>query len=424
MAEYSTRTFSNYGGNSSSGRGAAHFGGSRSGGSNGRSYGGRGGRSFGGRSRKPMNGKQYIHPSKFIKAAKPVTEVPYTPQNSFADFDVHPLIQQNITAKGYVTPSPIQDQAIPVGLSGADIVGLANTGTGKTAAFALPVLHKLITDPSAKALVIAPTRELAQQIEDECRSIARGSGIGAAVLIGGSPMGPQLRDLRYKPQLVIGTPGRIKDHIERGTLDLSDFNLIVLDEVDRMLDMGFITDIRFILDVMATPRQSFFFSATMEPNIRELVNTFLSDPVVISVTNGNTSDNVEQNVVEYGGSHEKIEKLHDLLNQETVAKVLVFDDTQRSVERLSDELIARGFRANAIHGGKTQGQRQRALKEFKDNHINVLVATDVAARGIDIADITHVINYSTPQTYEDYVHRIGRAGRAGRTGVALTFIER
>jgi superfamily II DNA/RNA helicase len=220
------------------------------------------------------------------------------------------------------------------------------------------------------------------------------------------------------------TPGRIKDHMERGTLDLSSFNMVVLDEVDRMLDMGFLPDVRFILSSLGTPRQSFFFSATMEPNIEQLIRTFTHDPIVISVKTGVTSDNVEQGVVEYGGSHEKIEKLHDLLNQEHVAKVLVFDDTQRSVERLSEELVARGFKANAIHGGKSQGQRQRALKQFKDDHINVLVATDVAARGIDVADITHVINYSQPQTYDDYVHRIGRAGRAGKTGNALTFVER
>ena len=402
-----------YGGSSGGGyRGGASFGGRSGGGS-------RGGRSGGNKF-----SKQYINPSRFIQAAKPVDAAEYVSTHTFMDFNYDDLLKRNIVAKGYITPSPIQDQAIPLGLEGKDIVGIANTGTGKTAAFALPMLHKLMNNPTSKALVIAPTRELAQQIEEECRSIAKGSGLSAATLIGGSPMGPQLRDLRYNPNLVIGTPGRIKDHMERGTLDLSGFDVVVLDEVDRMLDMGFITDIRFILDVLATPRQSFFFSATMEPNIEQLIRTFLYEPIVISVKTGVTSDNVEQDIVEYGGSHEKIEKLHDLLNQDHVAKVLVFDDTQRSVERLSEELVARGFKANAIHGAKSQGQRQRALKEFKDNRINVLVATDVAARGIDVADITHVINYSTPQTYEDYVHRIGRAGRAGKTGMALTFIER
>ncbi|HEX8182695.1 MAG TPA: DEAD/DEAH box helicase [Candidatus Saccharimonadales bacterium] len=401
---------SSYGGRSSSSRGAS-FGGRSSGGSRGRS----GGSKF---------SKQYINPSRFIQAAKPSDAVEYVSKHTFNDFNFDDLLKRNVIAKGYINPSPIQDQAIPLGLEGKDIVGIANTGTGKTAAFGLPMLHKLMNDKDSHALVIAPTRELAQQIEEECRSIARGSGLAAAILIGGSPMGPQLRDLRFNPNLVIGTPGRIKDHIERGTLDLSKFDIVVLDEVDRMLDMGFITDIRFILDVLATPRQSFFFSATMEPSIEQLIRTFLHDPVMISVKTGVTSDNVEQAVVEYGSSHEKIEKLHDILNKEEVAKVLVFDDTQRSVERLSEELVARGFKANAIHGGKSQGQRQRALKQFKDNHINVLVATDVAARGIDVADITHVINYSQPQTYDDYVHRIGRAGRAGRTGNALTFVER
>lgn len=368
--------------------------------------------------------KQYINPSRFIQAAKPVETVEYVSTHTFADFAFNDLLKSNITAKGYVTPSPIQDQAIPVGLTGNDIVGIANTGTGKTAAFALPTLNRLMEDPRSRALIMAPTRELAQQIEDELRSIAKGSGLSSAMLIGGSPMGPQLRDLRGNPNVVIGTPGRIKDHIERGTLKLSGVNIITLDEVDRMLDMGFIADIRFILDKLATPRQSFFFSATLDPKIEDLIRTFLSDPVVISVKTGITSDNVEQNVVEYGGSHEKIEKLHDILTQDHVGKTLIFDETQRSVERLSDELLARGFKVNAIHGGKSQGQRQRALKQFKDSHINVLVATDVAARGIDIADITHVINYTTPQTYDDYVHRIGRAGRAGRTGNALTFVPR
>lgn len=340
------------------------------------------------------------------------------------DFDVNQLIKDNITAKGFVTPSPIQDQAIPHGLVGNDIVGIANTGTGKTAAFAIPTLQRLMTDRGSKALIMAPTRELAQQIQEECRSIARGSGLACAMLIGGAPMNPQLRDLRHNPSIVIGTPGRIKDHIERGTLDLGSFNVITLDEVDRMLDMGFIADIRYILDKLSQERQSFFFSATMDSKIEDLIRTFTSDPVMISVKTGHTSDNVEQDIVRYGSSHERIERLHDILNQTEVAKVLVFDETQRSVERLSDELVSRGFKANSIHGGKTQGQRTRALKQFKDNHINILVATDVAARGIDIADITHVINYSTPQTYDDYVHRVGRAGRAGRTGKALTFVER
>jgi ATP-dependent RNA helicase RhlE len=369
------------------------------------------------------NKKDYIHPSRFIQAAKPRVEVEaYQPTHSFADFAVLPLIHANLAARGYVDPTPIQDQAIPHGLAGRDVVGIANTGTGKTVAFAIPVLHHLITD-NKRALIMAPTRELAQQIEDECKVVAKGTGLFGALLIGGMAMGPQLQALRANPQIVIGTPGRIKDHMERGSLNLRDFSIVVLDEVDRMLDMGFINDMRTILGELATPRQSFFFSATMDAKVQSLMNTFVGEnPVTISVKTGETSDNVEQNIVQYGSSSERLDKLHDLLINGQVEKALVFDETQRSVERLLRDLEIRGFKADAIHGGKSQGQRKRALDKFKRSEVKILVATDVAARGIDVADITHVINYSTPNSYEDYVHRVGRAGRAGRQGYALTFV--
>jgi ATP-dependent RNA helicase RhlE len=287
----------------------------------------------------------------------------------------------------------------------------------------LPALHQLMTFADSRALIVAPTRELAQQIEQECRSIAKGSGLRGALLIGGSAMGPQLRDLRAKPRIVIGTPGRIKDHQRQGTLDLSNFNIIVLDEVDRMLDMGFVDDVREILNSLAAERQSFFFSATLDTRVKNLIHTFANDPVTISLKVGETVDSVNQDVVRYAGNMEKMQKLHDILIDHGVEKAIVFDETQRSVERLSNELIARGFEADAIHGGKSQGQRQRALDKFKSNKVKILVATDVAARGIDVKDITHVINYGMPQSYDDYVHRIGRAGRAGKTGHALTFIQ-
>jgi superfamily II DNA/RNA helicase len=287
--------------------------------------------------------KDYIHPSKFIQSAKPQTEEDYVPLHMFSDFKLYPQIQTNLRTMGFAIPSPIQDQTIPAGLLGRNIVGIANTGTGKTAAFAIPVLNRLIAESNSTALILAPTRELAQQIEEQCRQIAKGSGLGGAVLIGGMPMGPQLRELRNNPRIIIGTPGRIKDHLERRSLNLANCNIVVLDEVDRMLDMGFVNDIRHIL--------------------------------------GQTKPE-------------------------------------------SKELGARGFSAGSIHGGKSQSQRLRALKSFKNNEINVLVATDVAARGLDVSDITHVINYSSPQSYKDYIHRIGRTGRAGKTGHALTFVER
>jgi superfamily II DNA/RNA helicase len=365
--------------------------------------------------------KDYIDPNRFVKVATPSTEVVFTPVNSFADFDVNPLLKENIINKGYVTPSAIQDKAIPHGLAGRDVIGIADTGTGKTAAFGIPILQKVMLQ-GGKVLIVAPTRELAQQIDDEFRSIAKGSNLKGAVLIGGTGMGTQLRDLRYNPQIIIGTPGRIKDHLERGTLKLHDCNFVVLDEVDRMLDMGFIGDVTEILSKLAVERQSFFFSATLNPRVQKLIETFSKDPITISVKTGETGENIHQDIVRVNGDREKIDKLHDLLIGGTIKKAIIFDDTQRSVERLSNELVSRGFSADAIHGGKTQGQRQRSLDKFKSGGLDILVATDVAARGIDVKDISHVINYSTPQTYADYVHRIGRAGRAGKVGYALTFV--
>jgi ATP-dependent RNA helicase RhlE len=367
-------------------------------------------------------GGEYINPARFVAVAKPSQAADYTAKHRFEDFDINPILQTNLKAKGFEVPSPIQDQTVPLGLEGRDVIGIANTGTGKTAAFAIPVINGLISRQNARALIVAPTRELAQQIEDECRSIGKGGGFTGAVLIGGTGMGTQLRDLRARPRLVIGTPGRIKDHMERGTLKLENFNMVVLDEVDRMLDMGFLPDVSFILKALAPVRQSFFFSATMDPRVQGLIRTFSNDPETVSVKTGESSDHVNQDVVRYAGNHDKMDKLHDILLKTEVDKVIVFDETQRSVERLSNELVARGFKADAIHGGKTQGQRQRALDSFKASKTKILVATDVAARGIDVIDITHVINFSQPNSYQDYVHRIGRAGRAGRVGHALTFV--
>lgn len=366
---------------------------------------------------------QYINPALFVRQAKPVQLDDYVPKHAFMDFNINVLLKNNLKNKGFELPTPIQDQTIALALEGKDIIGMANTGTGKTAAFAVPVLHQLMDRQNSRAIIIAPTRELAQQIEDDCRWIAKGSGIRGALLIGGTAMGPQLRDLRANPRIVIGTPGRIKDHVEQGTLDLSMYNLVVLDEVDRMLDMGFINDVRHIVSRVANKKQSFFFSATMDSRISGIIQDFAVDPTTISVKTNEGSENVNQDIVSYNTTHDKLDKLHNILIKENVAKVIVFDETKYSVERLSKELIARGFKADAIHGGKSQSQRQRSLDRFKKDVVNILVATDVAARGIDVSNITHVINYSTPQSYSDYIHRIGRTGRAGQIGNALTFVN-
>lgn len=367
--------------------------------------------------------KAYIDPALFVQSAKPRAEVAYTPINNFQDFELNELIKRNLESMGYQAPSPIQDQALPHGLDGKSIVGIADTGTGKTAAFAIPIIQKLITDLTAKAIVLAPTRELAEQIEEQFSKIAKGSRLDGALLTGGTSMARQLGELKYDPRIIIGTPGRVKDHLQRGSLNLSDCTITVLDEVDRMLDMGFVNDITHILTQTSMERQSYYFSATLDARVRGIIDTFSKDPLYISVKSGNTSENVDQDVVTHG-AEDKLDKLHDILIEKTAAKVIIFDDTHRLVEKLSKELVARGFSAGSIHGGKSQPQRQRILQQFKSNEVSILVATDVAARGLDVSDVTHVINYSLPQSYEDYVHRIGRTGRAGKVGYALTFIEK
>ena len=363
-----------------------------------------GGKPAGNRGRSGGCVKQFIHPSRFIQEARIVEKEAYVSVNSFEDFAVQKRILENTLAK--------------------DVVGIANTGTGKTAAFAIPMIHDLITHMDHRAIILAPTRELAEQIMEEAFTFGKGCGLRSALLIGGASMHMQKRDLRYNPRIVVGTPGRIKDHIQQGTLNLSGFNFVVLDEVDRMLDMGFINDITDILSRVSKERQSLFFSATMEPKIAKLIERFARDPITISTKEGLTVDSVSQNVVYYSGTNDKIEKLHDLLIGGACTKTIIFDDTKRAVERLGRELSARGFKVDEIHGDKTQAQRTRAIKRIKSDEIDILVATDVAARGIDVSDITHVINYSTPNSYDDYVHRIGRTGRAGKAGFALTFLSR
>jgi len=371
---------------------------------------------------KPKHG-QYIDPARFVKVATPISNEEYVPKHQFSDFEVDSRLSANIHQKGYISPTPIQDQTIELGLGGKDIVGIANTGTGKTAAFLVPILNRLMTDRNAKALIVAPTRELAQQIETERRSMSKNGSIYGALLIGGSSYGPQLSDLRRNPNVVVGTPGRIKDHIEQRSLDLTRFNIVVLDEVDRMLDMGFVADVRLLLDKLATNRQSYYFSATMDQRVSALISNFSPDAVTVSVRQGDTSSNVHQDVIPYSGKSNKLDALHTLLIEPLVTKTIVFESTQRGVERLERDLRDRGFDVAAMHGGKTQGQRRRALESFKEGKVSIMIATDVAARGIDVADISHVVNYGLPQTYDDYTHRIGRAGRAGKIGYALTFVE-
>lgn len=376
---------------------------------------------------RPQRGpkKATIHPSKFINKMVTVAEqTPYEPNHLFSDFKFNVDLQRNIDHKGYVSPSAIQDQAIPHVLDGKDVIGLANTGTGKTAAFILPIIEKLHANKDElSVLIIAPTRELAQQIDEQFRAFSYNMRLYSTLLVGGSNIDRQIRGLRRRPHVIIGTPGRIKDLMKRQELKLDKVETLVLDEADRMLDMGFINDIRDITEQTSPTRQTLFFSATITPAIDKLTQDFLSDPITVSVRTADTSESVEQDIIEAYSKEEKLSKLVDLLGSKEFEKVLVFGETKYGVQRLSDHLDKSGFSSAAIHGNKSQSQRQRALKAFSDNRVRVLVATDVAARGLDIPNVSHVINFDQPMTYEDYIHRIGRTGRGGAVGKALTFVD-
>ena len=384
-------------------------------------FGGRGRGGFS-NSRGRRNTGSDIHFSKFINKAVITEEVTkFVPEHLFKDFNIDDRIKANIFAKGYVEPTPIQDKIIPHVLRGEDVVGIANTGTGKTAAFLIPLIHKVLLNPKEEILIVVPTRELAQQIEEELKSFTEGMKIFSVCCVGGAPIGRQISMLRYWNNFIIGTPGRLKDLVNRKVLNLKPFSTIVLDEADRMLDMGFIADMKLIMSQMSAKRHTLFFSATVSHEVEQLIKAFLKNPVTISVKTGDTCKSVDQDVVRING-REKIDVLHELLNNPELSKVLIFGRTKHGVERLSKTLEQRGFKADSIHGDKNQSARQRALGKFKDDHIKILVATDVAARGLDIPDVTHVINYDVPATYDDYVHRIGRTGRANKKGKALTFI--
>lgn len=378
-------------------------------------------RSNRGRSSSKKRGES-IDESKYVSKANPTATAEVTIENTFADFSFCDQLNKNLNSRNYSTPTPVQDKSIKPIMEGRDVVALANTGTGKTAAFLLPLIDMCFRDRSKKVLIIAPTRELAQQIESEFKKFAVSMGLYSAICVGGVPIYRQIESLRRRPNFVIGTPGRLKDMKTRGIIDFASYRFVVLDEIDRMLDMGFVDEIKKVLSELPENKQSLFFSATIPPKIRELVNIFLNNPVTIQVSSGDTSKNVDQDIVRVSRD-QKFDRLKELLITKELQKVLVFIETKHEVEKLSEDLIRDGFKADSIHGNKRQSQRQKALSRFKENQIQILVATDVAARGLDIDNVTHVINYTLPQTYNDYIHRIGRTGRGDRTGCALTFVS-
>ena len=411
------------GGNSGGYRGGNSGGSSRGGFSSGGSRGGfSGGRSsFGGNKRRSFKGDN-IDETRFVNRASEIEEVAHVAKHTFADFGVHEMLAKNLAAKGYVQPSPIQDQAIPVALEGGDVIGIANTGTGKTAAFLIPIINKLVSDKNSKVMVLTPTRELAQQIEAEFRSMTVGMRLWSVSTVGGLPIMRQIRSLEMGVHIVIGTPGRVKDLIARNKINMAQISTIVLDEADRMMDMGFIDDMRMILGGMPKDRQSLFFSATFSPEIRNLCNDFLNNPTTIAIKTRDTSSSVDQDIIR---SHpaDRVEKLHDLLTQPEFTKVLIFRETKHHTDELARELKDRGFAVSALHGDMRSRERSRAVEALTKGQIQAVIATDVAARGIDIPDISHVINFDTPSTYDTYVHRIGRTGRGNKKGIALTFVR-
>ncbi len=385
------------------------------------------GRNFSSRSggrNKRKSSYEKIDVSRFISKSTVIEkEEIYLPTHTFSDFKIDAKLKLAIANKNYIYPSPIQDKSISHALEGRDILGIADTGTGKTAAFLIPIINKIISNRDETAIIVAPTRELAIQIETEFNDFVRGMKIYGVVCVGGAPISAQIRSLHRECNIVIGTPGRLVDLIKRGEIDLSTTRSIVLDEADRMLDMGFINDITFILEKTPTDRQGFFFSATLPKPIEKLIERFTSNPVKVMVKTRETSKNVEQDVIRLNNGADKIDTLCQLLDKEDeFKKVLIFSEMKHSVEKLSVELIKRGYKAGSIHGDKRHNDRQRTLLRFRKDEINILVATDVAARGLDIPEVTHVINYEIPQTYDTYVHRIGRTGRASKKGVALTFV--
>lgn len=364
-----------------------------------------------------------LNPLVFVRPAMPEMQDDVLIQHTFTDFNLPEQLVRNVQAKGYVTPTPIQDQALEPALAGRDVLGLADTGTGKTAVFALAIIKTIMENPNDTALVVAPTRELAVQIRDEIRSMSSGVQVYSSLFIGGSDIRRQLDELRRRPNVFIGTPGRLRDLYNRRALRLDNTRTVVLDEVDRMLDMGFVHEITELLSFLPAQHQTLLFSATIDQKVEGIAMRFMHNPEKISVKTNAGSLNVEQNIIRASGKQGKIAVLNDLLSKDSFKKVLIFGRTKYGVEEIAVSLQRAGFNADSIHGDKRQSQRETVLRKFKDNQIRILCATDVAARGIDVKDITHVINFDQPATYDDYIHRIGRTGRAGKSGIALTFVD-
>ncbi len=342
---------------------------------------------------------------------------------NFESFNLHPSILEGVTAQGYLTPTPIQLKAIPLIMAGRDVIGLAQTGTGKTAAFALPVLNRLVGCPRKRVgvLIVSPTRELAEQTTEAVNALGYAAGLKCVPIYGGVPMEHQVRELEQGAELVAACPGRLLDHLYRGTLDLSDLQVLIIDEADRMFDMGFLPDIRNIVKCILKPRQTLLFSATMPPDIRRLVREVLRDPVTVQIGIQAPADTVSHALYPVA-PHLKTGLLKQILRSTETESVIVFTRTKERCDRLAQQLRQSGYNAAALQGDMEQLQRQEVMEAFRRGDLKILVATDIAARGLDVLSISHVINYDMPDTTDAYTHRIGRTGRVNNNGEALTLV--
>lgn len=350
--------------------------------------------------------------------------VEYVPERQFSDMPINTTLKQSLLKKGFERPTEIQDRTLETLLAGRDLLGIAQTGTGKTGAFLIPIIEQLLKHRKKPyALILVPTRELANQVEDEFRSMTKDLKLFSACFIGGTNINKDLQNLRRQSHIVIATPGRLLDLVNRKAIDLRLFNTLVLDEFDRMLDMGFVHDVKRIISGMHQRQQTMLFSATLDKTQEKLIHEILNDHETIKVSTGTaTSDNIDQDIVRLAAGEDKFQVLCKLVSNESFQKILLFEETKHRVSRLCKQLNNAGIATDQIHGNKSQNARQTALNDFKKGKVRVLVATDVAARGIDVSDVSLVINYQVPMTFDSYIHRIGRTGRAGKPGKALTFV--